>query len=61
MNLVKSLFRKTTVILFVLCSTFLLAQKPANNATFNKFLDDYYEEGLLFDPISATSRGDNRY
>jgi hypothetical protein len=24
-------------------------------------LDNYYEEGLLFNPIAATQRGDNRY
>jgi hypothetical protein len=24
-------------------------------------VDNYYEEGLLFNPIAATQRGDNRY
>jgi uncharacterized protein (DUF885 family) len=38
-----------------------LAQKPASNDKFNKILDNYYAEGLLFIPISATQRGDNRY
>jgi uncharacterized protein (DUF885 family) len=61
MNLLKTLFRKTAVLLFVLSSTIVLAQKPASNAKFNKFLDNYYEEGLLFDPVAATQRGDNRY
>jgi len=28
---------------------------------FNKMLDDYYEEGLILNPINATMSGDNRY
>ena len=28
---------------------------------FNKILDDYYEEGLLLNPVMATMQGDNRY
>lgn len=54
-------FRKTTVPLFVLSSTIVLAQKSVSNPKFDKFLDNYYEEGLLFDPFAATQRGDNRY
>lgn len=61
MNKFKNFFSNTAVILFVFGSTILLAQKPASNAKFDKFLDNYYEEGLQFDPISATQRGDNRY
>jgi hypothetical protein len=61
MNLLKGLFRKTAVLLFVLSCAIVLAQKPANNTEFNKLLDNYYEEKLLFDPITATQRGDNRY
>jgi uncharacterized protein (DUF885 family) len=61
MNLLKTLPIKTAVLLFVLTSTIAMAQKPANNAKFNKFLDNYYEEGLLFNPLAATQRGDNRY
>ena len=57
----KIIFRNTAVFLFVFSSTIVLAQKPANNAKFNKFLDNYYKEGLLFNPIAATQRGDNRY
>ena len=38
-----------------------MAQKPLNNESFNKMLDDYYEEGLILQPWIATSRGDNRY
>jgi hypothetical protein len=36
-----------------------LAQKD-EKTEFNKFVDNYYE-GLLFNPIAATQRGDNRY
>ena len=61
MNSLKTLFKNTVVILFVLTGSILLAQKPTNNPSFNKFLDNYYEEGLLFNPIAATQRGDNRY
>lgn len=33
----------------------------STNITFNQLLDDYYEEGLLLDPLAATYAGDNRY
>jgi uncharacterized protein (DUF885 family) len=61
MNLLKTLLKKTVVLLFILTSTIVMAQKPARSAKFNKFLDNYYEEGLLFNPLAATQRGDNRY
>ena len=32
-----------------------------NNKLFNKFLAAYYDEGLTFNPIGATQRGDNRF
>jgi uncharacterized protein (DUF885 family) len=32
-----------------------------SNESFNKFLEDYYQKGLLFSPIAATARGDNRF
>jgi hypothetical protein len=35
--------------------------KNEKKTEFNKFVDNYYEEGLLFNPIAATQRGDNRY
>jgi hypothetical protein len=35
-----------------------LAQKRDKKTEFNKFVDNYYEEGLLFNPIAATQRGD---
>jgi uncharacterized protein (DUF885 family) len=61
MKRVKTLFRNTTIILVVLTSTIVLAQKRDKKTEFNKFVDDYYEEGLLFNPVAATQRGDNRY
>jgi len=61
MNKLTPFFRNTAVMVFVLGSTILFAQKPANNVPFSQFLDNYYEEGLLLDPLSATQRGDNRY
>jgi hypothetical protein len=61
MNRVKTLCRNTTIILVVLSSTIVLAQKRDKKTEFNKFVDNYYEEGLLFNPIAATQRGDNRY
>ena len=32
-----------------------------NNQSFNKLLAAYYDEGLTFNPIGATQRGDNRF
>jgi hypothetical protein len=55
MNRVKTLCRNTTIILVVLSSTIVLAQKETKTE-FNKFVDNYYEEGLLFNPIAATKR-----
>ncbi|MCW3109146.1 MAG: hypothetical protein JWQ09_3652 [Segetibacter sp.] len=60
MKSLEILFKNTLVIIFALASSVLFAQKP-NNAAFNKLLNDYYEEGLLFNPLAATQRGDNRY
>lgn len=31
------------------------------SANFDQMLDDYYEDGLKLDPVSATTAGDNRY
>ena len=35
--------------------------KAQNNQSFNKLLAAYYDEGLTFNPIGATQRGDNRF
>lgn len=37
------------------------AQLPKNNKAFTQLLEQYYDEALLFDPLSATQRGDNRF
>ena len=61
MKSLETLFKNTVVIIFALASSALFAQKPTNNTAFNKLLNDYYEDGLLFNPLAATQRGDNRY
>jgi uncharacterized protein (DUF885 family) len=61
MNKLKSLLRKTAVLLFVFTGTIVMAQKNSSNAKFSKFLDNYYEDGLLLNPLTATQRGDYRY
>jgi uncharacterized protein (DUF885 family) len=48
-------------LLFAIYSLMTFAQKQKNNEKFNSFLENYYQEGLLFHPISATARGDNRF
>ncbi|HXI00094.1 MAG TPA: DUF885 domain-containing protein [Sphingobacteriaceae bacterium] len=59
-KLIKSL--KTSVFLFLLASsTLAFAQKNIRNAAFNSLLDNYYEETLKLNPLSATQRGDDRY
>src|SRR5690349_14685235 len=46
------------VLLFLGMGNTIFAQ---NNIDFNKFLKDYYEEGLKLQPLFATFNGDNRY
>ncbi len=56
------LFSKLASLLLALSFLFsVIAQKPVKNESFNKVLDDYYEEGLILRPMNATSRGDYRY
>ena len=57
----KTLLQTACFILFLFTASALFAQQSANNAEFNKLLDDYYEEGLKLNPISATAAGDPRY
>ena len=65
---------KTKQILMILLSVALFAAckneskekettKTDNNvsADFNKMLDNYYEEGLILNPLNATFSGDTRY
>lgn len=61
MNLLKSLLTNSAVTLLVLTSTIMFSQKTVNNTKFAMFLDNYYEDGLLLNPLTATQRGDNRY
>ena len=35
--------------------------KKSEDSTFEPMLKQYYEQGLLLDPIKATTSGDNRY
>lgn len=48
------------LLLLSLFANQLLAQTP-NNESFNKFLEDTYQENLQYSPFSATSIGDNRF
>lgn len=51
-------------LLFVSCKNEANKNNADNNnvsVAFNKMLDDYYEEGLKLNPLSATFSGDNRY
>jgi uncharacterized protein (DUF885 family) len=53
---------KHILLLFLICSTSVLfAQTSQNNVAFNKLLNDYFEEGLSLDPLTATQIGDNRF
>jgi uncharacterized protein (DUF885 family) len=47
------------ILVFTTCT--VNAQKEINNTAFNRLLNDYYWEGLQFDPLAATQRGDDRY
>jgi uncharacterized protein (DUF885 family) len=57
----KSFLRATLFIILTFSASTFFAQQATNSTAFNKLLDDYYEEGLLLNPIAATQRGDNRY
>jgi len=54
-----------TIALFTSCKneTKTVNDTMTENQTeaFNQMLDDYYEEGLVLNPINATMVGDNRY
>ncbi len=53
----------TVLLLFVSCNnkTKQIKSKNTINATFNQVLEDYYQDGLRLQPLSATYIGDNRY
>jgi hypothetical protein len=58
MNRVKP-FRNTTIILVVLSSTIVLAQKRDKKTEFNKFVDNYKKVYCL--TLLQPRKGDNRY
>ena len=60
MRLLKSIIKCVVVIVIILFSANVFAQS-ANNIGFNKMLDQYYDEGIIFNPLAATQRGDNRF
>jgi uncharacterized protein (DUF885 family) len=57
----KSFLLATSIIILTFSTSTVFAQQATNSTAFNKLLNDYYEEGLLLNPIAATQRGDNRY
>jgi len=53
---------KKTFLLISLIGLFLACKTEIkNNADLAKIVDQYYEDQLILNPISATSNGDNRY
>ena len=56
----KVIFKSIIIIIFTFFSTTVLAQS-ANNTGFNNMIDQYYEDGIIFNPLGATQRGDNRF
>ena len=60
MSTLKCTHRSILVIIVTFLSVSLSAQQ-ANNKDFNKMIDQYYEDGIIFNPLGATQRGDNRF
>ncbi len=53
---------KKTILLFSILSVFFACKTENKNTTdLAKIVDQYYEDQLILNPISATSNGDNRY
>ncbi|MFN2438894.1 MAG: DUF885 family protein [Chitinophagaceae bacterium] len=61
MNPIKNFVKNAGCIILALSGSSLFAQQPPNNTAFNKLLNNYYEESLQLNPLSATAAGDNRY
>jgi uncharacterized protein (DUF885 family) len=55
------LFLNKAIVIIVFTTTTSFAQTPENNVSFNKFLEEYYEENSMFYPLSLTAKGDNRF
>jgi len=51
--------KKITFVLLIIAQA--LNVNAQNNKPFNKLLAAYYDEGITFNPIGATQRGDNRF
>ncbi|MBE7173703.1 MAG: DUF885 domain-containing protein [Williamsia sp.] len=60
MTLTKA-FQAIGLLLIFLTSGSIFGQQIQTDPTLKKILDEYYEEGLILDPISATIIGDNRF
>ncbi len=61
MKNIKGYFKNILAVILIFSSNVLFAQTPQNNIAFNKLLNDYFEEGLSLDPLTATQIGDNRF
>ncbi len=61
MHFPQTFVKSAAFFLFVFSTLTLQAQSPKNSKIFNEFLEQYYQDGLLFTPHLATQRGDNRY
>ena len=61
MNSLKTFLKNAGLVILAFTASTAFAQQSPNNAAFNTMLNDYYEEGLQLNPISATAAGDNRY
>nr|WP_294792587.1 DUF885 domain-containing protein [uncultured Mucilaginibacter sp.] len=61
MHLPQNLFKSAALFLLTFFTLSLQAQSPKNNKAFNELLERYYEEGLVFNPLSTTLSGDYRY
>lgn len=57
----KYFLRTKPFVIIAFCTSPIFAQQATNNAGFNKLINDYYEEGLVLNPMAATQRGDNRF
>ena len=60
MTISKSL-RAISLLLIFSTSGPLFGQQVHTDPALKKILDEYYEEGLILNPIAATGRGDNRF
>jgi uncharacterized protein (DUF885 family) len=57
----KKSFISGIIVFCLFCGCKSDTNKLKDNTTFNRMLDNYYEESLALSPIDATANGDNRY